>query len=649
MPKHLYKRKTDSSRFKLDVTLGGVDNLRLVTKESVGSVNGVAGLNELGLLNEINLPPTYKSGNNNITGPDSVLQDSISSYTISDYDDFTEYVLKTVGNKGSIFRNKSIITYTAPSLVGSYGFVINDKRITVQVTPSLIKRPSIDFPIDNSINQPIDINFSSSNFISSILSDTHQSSDWVLATDIEFTNIVRQSINSSLNLTTWSVNNLDYDTTYYYRCRYKNNTGLYSSWSLTKNFDTRISSLPSVEEAKLVPSVKDSDVGFGSSIKFSSDGSRVAIGVPRTTVSGFTSAGSVYVYRRSGKTWVQEARLVANDPDNNRRYGRNLSISGDGTRLFVGSSDNVGVFNKTINDDSCYIYVRSGTTWTLEEKLISPEDVYTLFGYSVDTNNDGSLLVIGTPYKTLSAIIRTGIGYIYERVGTTWSLKQTIEPPEIEQESIFGFSVSMSDNGNTIAISSPNKNVDNVVDVGVTYVYIKSGANWVLQDTLNVLDKQPSVYIGHKISLSSDGNRVVVSGELVYSGSIQVGAAYVFVRSGGVWTQEAKLDYSDKKFNTLFGSHVSINNSGNKIVIGARLGQSSRNNAPLITTGKVYIYSRTGSDWIEEGSLIGSDTLNGDQFGLAVDISSDGLRIGATSLLNDSSGVDALGSGYIFN
>jgi MYXO-CTERM domain-containing protein len=196
-----------------------------------------------------------------------------------------------------------------------------------------------------------------------------------------------------------------------------------------------------------------------------------------------------------------------------------------------------------------YVFVRSGTSWTQQAKLA--ESGSTL-GSSVSVSWDTVVVsaIWDVPYRPV---------YVFVRSGTTWTLQAELTAPDTGLFPYFGNSVSVS--GDTAVIGSYYK--------GSAYVFVRSGASWTLQAELTESAEGPEDLFGYSVGVSGDA--AIVSAP----GADSKGAAYLFVRDGTSWTQQAKLSTGDH-----FGAPVSI--SGNTIIVGA--------NEQANDTGAAYVY-----------------------------------------------------------
>ena len=187
-------------------------------------------------------------------------------------------------------------------------------------------------------------------------------------------------------------------------------------------------------------------------------------------------AGAVYVFSRSGTTWTQQAYVKASNTEAGDQFGYSVSLSSDGNTLAVGAkhedSNATGIIDTNQDDDTksaagaVYVFSRSGTTWTQQAYVkASNTEANDDFGYSVSLSSDGNTLAVGAQRESSNA---TGIGgdeddnsapfagavYVFSRSGTTWTQQAYVKASNTEKIDHFGASVSLSSDGNTLAVGA---------------------------------------------------------------------------------------------------------------------------------------------------------------------------------------------------
>jgi hypothetical protein len=276
-------------------------------------------------------------------------------------------------------------------------------------------------------------------------------------------------------------------------------------------------------------------------------------------VGANSTQGAAYVFVRSGTTWTLQARLVASDGAANDAFGGHVAISGDFVLVGAPSAD----ISSRINQGAVYAFSRTGTTWTQQSKLIALDGAASdTFGRSVALDGITALIGAATngPTGTSTNHI-TGAVYHFERSGTTWTQFAKLNAPQLDSN--FGCAVSIS--GNSALIGARSEDAGPNTSQGAAYVYQRtSRANWVQQARLTASDGAPSDEFGGSVSISAD-TAVVGASRNTSSISFE-GSAYVFGRLGSVWGQKAKLNGATSIFAN-FGDSVAV--SGNTTIVGA--------------------------------------------------------------------------------
>jgi hypothetical protein len=277
------------------------------------------------------------------------------------------------------------------------------------------------------------------------------------------------------------------------------------------------------------------------------------------------------------------------------------------------------------------VYVRSGTTWTLQQKLFANDPAARdRFGNAVALAGDTA--VISAPGQD-DGIQDAGAIYIFTRSGTTWTQQAKLRASnaDVGARDFLGNQVALSSDGLTAVAASPLD--DDAGDAsGSVYVFFFNGASWGRQAKLTASDAAAGDEFGRRVDI--DGDTIVVGASGKDSAK---GAAYVFTRVGTTWSQEAKLTASDGAAGNEFGRGVAV--SGDNIVVGSYLDDGGGTDA-----GSVTIFTRDGTTWTEEGKLGPSGDPTGDFFGRSVSLQGSSLVVGAYGEPNR----DEKGEAYIF-
>ncbi len=372
---------------------------------------------------------------------------------------------------------------------------------------------------------------------------------------------------------------------------------------------------------------------FGTSVAISGD--TVVIGARLAAVGANFFQGAAYVFVRAPgtTTWTQQAKLVAADGAEYDALGDAVAISGN-TAIVGASSDNV---NTVVRQGSAYVFVRSGTAWTEQAKLVAADGAENdFFGRTVAIS--GNTALVSSELDDIGTVINLGSAYVFVRSGTSWTQQAKLVAADGSQDDGFGVSVAVE--SDTAIVGSINDDVGLVVDQGSAYVFVRSGGGvWTQQAKLVASDGQLSDRFGISVDISSETVIVGADGDDMGSASNQ-GSAYVFVRSGTSWTQQAKVVASDGVADDRFGTCVAID-GGTAVVGGNRDGFAS--DADI---GSAYAFVRSGSVWSQQAELTAKVGSTGDTFGYSIAIDGDAAVVGAPNV--DFGAAGNQGAAYVF-
>ena len=270
--------------------------------------------------------------------------------------------------------------------------------------------------------------------------------------------------------------------------------------------------VPQDEQQKLIAFDAASGDFFGQSVAI--DGDTAVVGARRDDDGG-SSSGSAYVYTRSGTTWTQQQKLVASDASASAGFGGSVAIDGD--TIVIGANGDQG-------SGSAYVFTRSGTTWTQQQKLTAIEAAATdLFSWSVDV--DGDTIAVGNPLDDDGGS-GSGSVELFTRAGTVWTRQQELTASDPAADDEFGVSVAVD--GDT-AIVGAYLDDDVIEDSGSAYVFTRSGTTWTQSQKLTASDPANDAEFG--IHVGIDGDTAVVGAYLDDTSVAGSGSAYVFVPS----------------------------------------------------------------------------------------------------------------------
>ena len=211
------------------------------------------------------------------------------------------------------------------------------------------------------------------------------------------------------------------------------------------------------EQAKLTASDPSPDHRFGESVSLFED--TLVVGATRHNIGSFYVTGAAYVFTRSGTSWTEQAKLTASDPSPDDRFGESVSVDGD--TIAVGASgDNF--------EGSTYVFTRSGTSWTEQAKLTASDGVSgDEFGWSVSLFEDR--LVVGAPLNDHNGISDPGSAYVFTRSGTSWTEQEKLTASDAAAGDQFGYSVAVGQT--TVAVGAYERDGVNGSNSGAVYVF----------------------------------------------------------------------------------------------------------------------------------------------------------------------------------
>lgn len=453
--------------------------------------------------------------------------------------------------------------------------------------------------------------------------------------------------------------------------------------------------------AELTASDGAADDQFGTSVSLSSDGSIAIVGAPNHQVGNNAGAGAAYVYTHSGNTWTQTAILTATNNAAGDALGTGSSLSPDGNTALVGADgrDNGAgaayIFTKGTSGSWSQISLLTASDSVANNQL----------GFSASLSGDGSTALIGAA-ATLTTSTTSGAAYIFTKGTSGWSASQTqtakVSPSDGATGDQFGFTVSLSFNGGVAMVGAIDHQVGNNATAGEAYVYTRgtSSNSYSQSAILRSSDQAAGDQFGYSVSLTSDGNTALIGaqGHMV-NGNATAGSAYVFKYSNGTWNQFTEITVYDPGTGDNFGNTDGISSDGNYALVGAPVHMVGNNaaqgdaygfalNQPtneliapdngagdqlgaalnLSADGKVaiagapfhqvgnnagagaaYIYVKNSTGWFQAAELTAPDGAADDQFGTSVSLSGDGSTaiVGAP---NHQIGSNAgAGATYVFS
>ncbi|MDH5692042.1 MAG: FG-GAP repeat protein, partial [Gammaproteobacteria bacterium] len=418
--------------------------------------------------------------------------------------------------------------------------------------------------------------------------------------------------------------------------------------------------------------------------------------------------------------------LKASNSGYDDRFGHTLTISSDGNTLAVGAYNEGNSFRGVLNsadtepDDNTmvgagavYVFVRELNVWTQQAYIKASNtrgDDY--FGSAIALSADGNTLAVGASREASANkgvinsatadpgdndAIDSGAVYVFTRDNGAWNQQAYIKASNTATYALFGISVALSADGNTLAVgsqyekSSANSIIHSATadpDVGLAYLsgavytFVRNSSQWNQQAYIKASNSGPSDQFGSSVALSSDGNTLAVGAigedsatkQIINSGNYptdslasHAGAVYVYNRVEGLWSKRAYIKASNAEKSDVFGFSVSLSGDGKILAVGApgegSLLSTDTENNDSSNVGAAYIYRLGASGWGQETYLKASNpnTLFG--FGLPLQLSRNGnaLLVGSWREASRTKGVNlgeefepgnyvsgSVGAGYLF-
>lgn len=332
-----------------------------------------------------------------------------------------------------------------------------------------------------------------------------------------------------------------------------------------------------VELLHLIPADREPDDVPGIAVALSHDGATALM----TMRDDDADHGVGYVFVQRGATWIEQASLLPPEPPVGAGFGgsEGAALSADGNTAVISASldDELGQ-----DAGAAHVFVRKPDTseWTYQDKLIASDGHEGVcFGTSVAISGDGNIVVAGAHQDNVA----TGAAYVFIRDPKTsrWTEQIKLTASDAEPIALFGSSVAISADGDTILVGADYDD-EQAVGAGAAYVFVRDGNNWLEQAKLTAFDGSAIDRFGSSVALSADGNRAVIGALHATSG---LGAAYFFTRNGRTWTQTSKFGVCDGGHLDLFGEQVDISADGQTALVGSRW-----RDVDFMNQGAAYVY-----------------------------------------------------------
>jgi hypothetical protein len=307
---------------------------------------------------------------------------------------------------------------------------------------------------------------------------------------------------------------------------------------------------------------------------------------------------------------LQQAELTDTGATANEQFGCAVAISGN-TALVGAPYESL---NGTPGAGAVFVFTRSGTNWSQQAELTDANGGN--FGCSVALSGDTAL--VGAEYGGVDG---SGMAVVFTHSGTGWSQTAELTAPGPPGGNKFGCSVALS--GDTALVGAPQGSGG-----GAAYVFTGSGSEWSLQ-----ADLSGGNVFGCSVALSGDTALIGAEGETVDSSAL-AGAAFVFVRSGTSWSQQAELT-ADTETDASLGCSVAL--TADTALVGAKC----KTELTQPYAGAAFVFTRSGTRWLQQAALTASDVTWCGYFGSSVALSGNAALVGAPAR-------GGVGAAYVF-
>lgn len=419
-------------------------------------------------------------------------------------------------------------------------------------------------------------------------------------------------------------------------------------------------------------------------VTYSSSTANSSISQGYVTKTRNTDIGAVYVFKRVGAQWSQQAYikpLIAYiDGYSNLAYGSTLALSGDGKTLAVGttmdSTQLTGIISANGDGSSsvafkCLDFSSSSSTSSSSSSSSTSSSSVSSSSSSATSSTSSS-----TPGGTGSGAV-----YIYSLKETGWIEEAFVKASDAGESDYFGASITLSYDGNSLAVGAPSEdskdasaNNDTTVIDGITYnldnggVYLfgREDSKWTQKSKIKPSNAQVNQAFGAAVALSADGKTLAVGtpGDKTKTGGINTdgsnydpadgslhnsGAVYIFAKADTSWAQQAYIKAANAIPGSQFGSVVSLSGNGNTLAVGAWIdaSQATGINGDQLDTGATnagaaFIFTRTGTSWSQKSYVKAPNTNADDRFAHALELDELGesLLIGAHREASNAVGIN---------
>lgn len=381
-----------------------------------------------------------------------------------------------------------------------------------------------------------------------------------------------------------------------------------------------------VDYDRILSEEPTSDDYYGYSTAISDDGSTLAVGARsaiENTTNGSVDCGAVYVYKRSGNSWILEDKLFPSDGNTSEWFGSTVALSANGDTLAVGNAN----LNRY-----CRVFNRSSGVWSFHS-AVTATDTESIGGFSnsIKISQDGTKLLVGAPSSTVSGVI-SGAVFSFELINGTWTQQQKIVPPTPTANDLFGSNVDVND-AFDVMVTSASRDSSAGTNRGAVHIFNNSGSNWTHSEKITTgSNLEDSDRLGYRVAMSGDGETIAVSTRTTGSGNTSIGSGvvYIYKNISSVWTEITVIQPEDAATSDFFGYSIGISEDGETLVVGSYLDDSQD-----VNSGSIYIYRISDGVWEQNSELLLDEVPSSEGLGYTMGFTPDGKTIVSTTIHHD--------------
>ena len=357
---------------------------------------------------------------------------------------------------------------------------------------------------------------------------------------------------------------------------------------------------------------------YAISSSISGDGNYIGVGRRGYTDRGVSNSGAVDILAWNGSSYALQQVVVSNTAVETQYIGASFDINYDGSYLAVACDKHTS--------NRLYVFTRSGSTWTQQTQIAPPNSTNTGSDFGTKQtkiDKNANYIIVGD-----ESISTYGAVHVFKRTGSSWSLDATISPPANVANQKFGSHISINEDSTYLAIGERGYNSWQ----GRVHIYTRSGSSWTLQQSVVPADTSSTYQLGY-CSINNAGDTLLQCG---YTGTQS--KAYIWSRSGSTWSLQATLTPADGTGSPTrnFGTSGILNGTGDIVAIGADKDDGN--------VGAVYIFDRSGSTWtqrkkvvptINKGTVYNINLPTSGYYDKAIDMTESGDKVIASTHQND--------------